>query len=180
MKTVKNELLYHINCKNGLNPHPLLNHGETINTGGELNPFRNSYENSYLSYDMGEETARTYWRFTKEFVFEQTRLAMNSDLPSRWTGLWVTDEEHLPYWEHATNCDEYQIVKMELNGKLLEADAYWIESEPDALSEIRKRAAYYWQGAIFRPGKMEYLFEGEAKVIEIVKKVNKTVQDISK
>lgn len=178
-KKVTNEILYHINRKNGLNTYSLLQIGDVIETNKKkYNPFRNSYEICFLPYEKeGEidadpiESAKTYWRFTKELAIEQTRISINPDLPSRWHGIWLSDEEHLGYWEQMAliNKEKYQIVKMKLNGVLFEGDAHWIELSPTPLEKVREKAYYYWNGCIFRPGKMEYIFEGKAEVIELVK-----------
>lgn len=169
---VTNEVLYHINRKNSLNTYELLQIGDVVETSKKkFNPFRNSYEIGFQLFEQNPVgSAQMYWRFTKEYIIEDTRLAINPNLPSRWYGLWLSDEEHLAYWEHFALKEDYQIVKMKLNGVLFEGDAHWIELPPSPLKKVREYAQYYWQGSIFRFGKMEYIFEGRAEVIEIVKR----------
>lgn len=170
---VNDEVLYHINRKNSLNTYELLQIGDVIETSKKkFNPFRNSYEIGFQLFEQNPVgSAQMYWRFTKEYIIEDTRLAINPNLPSRWYGLWLSDEEHLGYWEQMAiiNKEKYQIVKMKLNGVLFEGDAHWIELSPAPLKKVRKNAYHYWSGYIFRPGKMEYIFEGKAEVIELVK-----------
>lgn len=161
MQIVKDKILYHINSQGSINPYKLLNTGDIINTENKYNPFRNSYE-------IGTCSIESYWRFTKELAIEQTRMQINRDLPSRWHCIWLSDEEHLPYWEKEVHNKSYQIVKLKLNGKLFAGDAHWVEKQPSPLAKVREYANHYWNGDIFRPGKKEYLFEGVAEVIEIV------------
>lgn len=161
MEIVQDRVLYHINSKESINTYKPLKIGDVINTNlREFNPFRASYEIGYGEPEI-------YWRFAKEYVIEQKRIEINKDLPSRWRCIWLSDEEHLPYWKSEVN-NYYQIVKMNLNGKLFLGDAHWIERQPIPFQDLRKYAEYYWNKQIFRPGKLEYLFEGEAEVIEIL------------
>lgn len=167
MQIVKDKVLYHINSQSSINPGELLNIGDMINTENKYNPFRNSYE-------IGIGSTGSYWRFAKELAIEQTRMQINRDLPSRWHCVWLSDEEELSYWKAKVHNQKYQIVKLKLNGKLFTGDAHWLEKQPCPLSEVREYAKHYWNGDFFRHSKKEYLFEGTAEVIEIVKSVNET------
>ncbi|WP_430482808.1 DUF2441 domain-containing protein [Rossellomorea marisflavi] len=171
MKKVTEAVLYHINAKNGLNPYELLKIGSVFDTT-EFNPFRKSYENGSMDYNIDPvSSAKTYWRFTKEYVFEQTRLSINENLPSRWNCIWLCNEEQLEYWRQFYEDVEYQILKVKVSGKIFKGDAYWVETYiPKPLVEIRERAIHYWNGDFFSlPGKGEILFEGTVKVKEILK-----------
>lgn len=162
LEIVQDKELYHINSKGIINTYELLKLGDVINTEiREFNPFRASYEIGYGEPDI-------YWRFAKEYVIEQKRMEINENLPSRWRCIWLSDEERLPYWKEEVHNGNFQIVKMKLNGKLFLGDAHWIEGDPKPFGDLRRYAQYYWNGEVFHPGKLEYLFEGEAEVIEIL------------
>ncbi|MBS4198325.1 DUF2441 domain-containing protein [Bacillus sp. FJAT-49732] len=168
MQYVEDHTLYHINCMSDFNLYSQFKIGDVIDTSRNYNPFRNNYEIGSTSLNYAEECAKTYWRFTKEFAIEQTRSQINEDLPSRWRSLWLSDKEHLDYWKSQFVNEEFQIVKLNLNGKIFLGDAHWIEIEPSPLLVVREKAINYWTGNIFRGGKMEYLFEGIAKVVSLV------------
>lgn len=162
MEIVKDRVLYHINSKGSINTYELLKVGDVINTDlTEFNPFRQSYE-------IGHGKPEIYWRFAKEYVIEQKRIEINENLPSRWRCIWLCDEEHLPYWKKEVHNGNFQVVKMKLNGKLFFGDAHWIEGGPKPFGQIRRVADYYWNKHVFRQGKLEYLFEGMAEVMEIL------------
>ncbi|MDK8641324.1 DUF2441 domain-containing protein [Niallia taxi] len=169
MQKVKDEILYHFNAKNGLNHFSLLEHGSIIKTEN-FNPFRNSYEKGSIDYDQHPiATAKAYWRFTKEYVFEQTRMNINNELPSRWKCLWLTEENNKDYWNKYYTDVEYKLLKLKVTGNIFIADAYWVETEkPIPLEHVGQRAIHYWNGDIFRNGKQEILFEGTAEVIDVV------------
>lgn len=167
MEFVNDGIFYHFNAFNGLNQHNLLDKGSIIKTEG-FNPFRNSYELGVMDYEKNPiESAKAYWRFAKEYVIEQTRLNVNTELPSRWNCIWLTDEKHIEYWREYYQHLEYKLVKMKVTGKIFRADAHWIEIQPIPFEEVKERANYYWRGDIFRPGKMEIMFEGIAEVIDV-------------
>ncbi|WP_368652359.1 DUF2441 domain-containing protein [Ornithinibacillus sp. 4-3] len=161
MEIVQERILYHINSIGNLNTYDKLKIGDIINTDvKQYNPFRASYE-------TGHGKPEVYWRFAKEYVIEQKRIEINENLPSRWRCIWLSDEEHLPYWKTKVH-NNFQIVKMKLNGKLFSGDAHWVEAQPKPFRDLSRYAEFYWDGQIFRPGKLEYLFEGKAEVIELV------------
>jgi hypothetical protein len=172
MEKVKGEIFYHINAKNGLNPYGFLCEGDNFDTN-KFNPFRNSYEVGSNDYNINPlSSAMAYWRFTKEFVFEQTRIELNNNLPSRWKCIWLCNEEQLENWldEFRKENKEYQVLKVKVEGIIFEADAYWVETDkPKPLNEIRKNARHYWKGNFFRiPSKGEILFEGIGEVVEVL------------
>jgi hypothetical protein len=172
MEKVKGDIFYHINAKNGLNPYEFLVKGANFDTK-KFNPFRNSYEIGFNDYNKDPlSSAIAYWRFTKEFVFEQTRVELNNNLPSRWKCIWLCNEEQLENWleEYRKENTEYQLLKVKVDGVIFEADAYWVETDkPKSLIEMRRDASHYWKGEFFRlPGKGEILFEGNGEVVEVL------------
>lgn len=162
MKHAENETLYHINSESSVNTYKPLKIGDVINTSKDFNPFRKSYE-------IGTSSLEGYWRFTKELAIEQTRMQLNKELPSRWNCLWLTDLEYLEYWKQQVSNDKFQVLEVKLNGKLFCGDAHWVENNPSPLNEIRDKAVHYWNGNIFKFEKLEYLFEGQAEVVSLIK-----------
>jgi hypothetical protein len=170
MEIVKDKILYHFNAKTTINKFDLLNEGDTFETEN-FNPFRDSYEHYCGDFKKGlYDSAVAYWRFTKEYIFEEVRQQVNRDLPSRWESIWLTEEDYIEYWRQWYKKSEYKILKLKVTGKVFIGDAHWVETNgPVPLQRVRRDAFHYWNGDFFRlPGKEEILFNGKAEVLEVL------------
>ncbi|WP_392454797.1 DUF2441 domain-containing protein [Chryseomicrobium aureum] len=171
---VEDHTFYHICRYNSLH-YEALSLGETVQTSNLFNPMRQSWEIGRTSISNPRKAAESYWRFTKEQIFEETRISVDPELPSRFQSIWLSDRENLKYWTdlllNTTEKDESKkvtsVFKVAVTGKIFAGDAHWIETGNDTLplKDIREKAMRYWSGEIFRLGHMEFLLEGKMKVV---------------
>ena len=59
-------------------------------------------------------------------------------------------------------------MKLCLTGTIFKCDASYVEGNPIPLNEVRQNAEKYWQGQIISSEKLEYLFVGKARVVDII------------
>lgn len=174
MEIVEGKPFLHVNVTNSRNKGQLLRVGETITIGKSFNPYRESFEHGFglLRRDIPTltNTVALYWHFTLETIFEEERIKINPELPSRLKCLWMTDRNQLNYWIEKVKIDssKLQVLEMSTVGKVFKCDAYWVEMQPAPLTQVRENAQSYWQGEIKDPSKIEFLFEGDATVTSIL------------
>ncbi|MBL3729269.1 DUF2441 domain-containing protein [Lysinibacillus sp. HST-98] len=173
MIRVRNRKFLHVNKIDSKN-NKLLNVGEKIKFGDDFNPYRKSYEygNVSLEDNVGSliKAVTLYWHFTLETIFEEERIKINPELPSRLKCIWLTDKECLSYWyKQLSQADvKLQTVELDVTGKILKCDAHWVELQPSPLELVRENAQQYWNGVIKCEYKIEYLFEGNIEVSSIL------------
>lgn len=180
-RNVKNEKLYHLNQVNGYRQIKL-SIGEIVRTSDSFNPMRQSWEDGATDMISPYAVASSYWRFTKEQIFEEERVKTNIDLPSRLKSIWLTEPEQLDYWYKTLAVNSLagtdvngvrglSVFLVEATGKIFKADAHWYEAlqNPTRLIKVRSYARHYWNGDRFRGGNMEVLLEGEMRLIEELK-----------
>lgn len=171
MVQIKREYFHYNSLEKNRN-QTMLEVGQTIETGSELNPFMSDYEkmNVPITSDLNNllQVITFYWHYTRERVLEDVRVELYPELPSRMRSLWLCDKENLDYWYNHFSNREYRVLKMVLEGNLSKHDATHIEGNPRSLIKLREDAKRYWSGEIIDSNKTEYLFEGKAKVVEIL------------
>jgi len=173
MEYVENKTFFHINSINSRNKR-FLRVGDKLNIGENYNPYREGYEYGFglvtndIQVLLG--TITLYWHFTIETIFEEERIKINPELPSRMKSLWLSNESCIPYWQEKIiqGSQDTQVIKLKVSGKILACDAHWVELQPTPLKKVRENARHYWNGIIKNKDKVEYLFEGSAEVIEIL------------
>lgn len=191
LKYVENEIYYHINTGDKLNVGDVLNIGDRYN-----NFYHEVYDSEYLldNKDVNEllinkrknkdysindidefkliyETINNSAMITRELIFEEVRKEINSEFPSRLKCLYVCCsldeiEEWLNIFKR-TNKKDYQILKLELTGKVFTGDASYILRQNISLNKKREQAIEYWNGNKIN-NHNETLFEGTAIVKEII------------
>lgn len=171
MKTVAGVELYHIrNLKYGE-----FKLGDKLDFGDSNNEYFDVYNKSpeYPLYDdVGylKSVATYYWKYLRETTFEETRKEQYPDHPSRQTSLFLTDENHLENWLLTLEYSNLKVYKFKLNGKLHQCDATLVDIHPHNRTVVKEFAERYYSGEILpNSNKVEYLFEGTAEVIKIVK-----------
>lgn len=183
---------YHINTGKILNVGDILNIGESYN-----NFYHEIYNSEYLleekdanellinnrknkDYNINDieefkliyDTINNSAMITRELIFEEVRKEINDELPSRLKCLYVCNsldeiEEWLNIFKR-TNKKDYQILELELTGKVFTGDASYILRQNISLNKKRQQAKEYWKGNKIHNHK-ESLFEGIAIVKKIVK-----------
>ncbi|KAF0822524.1 DUF2441 domain-containing protein [Cytobacillus firmus] len=168
MEKVTNKKLYHIHRINKNRP---LGINDTLETSSEYNSFFRDYDTKDIPQVFNVNGLLTYyWHFARETAVEEVRVSINNDLPSRKRCLWLTDVRSLDYWigEVNFNPKEFQLLELEVTGAVFKCDASFIEGNPMKLNDVRERAIRYWSGEILDTKKVEYLFEGTAKVTRVL------------
>jgi len=149
--------------------------GQVYEFGHSINGFYGIYDTSPelpLCDDLNhlKNVATYYWKFLRETVIEEVRLDNFSNYPSRQTCLFVTDDKHVNDWIQHLKYANIEIYKMKLSGKLHKCDATLIDIHPNNKIVVRELAEKYWGGEITQnSNKVEYLFEGKAELVEIIK-----------
>ncbi|PGM98060.1 hypothetical protein CN959_23045 [Bacillus cereus] len=172
--------LYHIRNNNA---NSKLVVGQLLHAGQEYNPFYGVYEKKEIEKITMDPNCLLglttyYWHFARESTLEEVRREHFPSLPSRQKCLYVTSPENLNYWLETFKHTECQVVEVQIIDKLFKCDASLIEGNPKALSRVRNNAMRYWKGEITNKEKVEYLVEGEVKVVHILNK--KEINSITK
>lgn len=192
IENVNKKIYYHINTGNKLNVDDVLNIGDRYNNfyyeiyNGEylleakdaneilINKRKNK---DYTINDIDEfkvvyETINNSAMITRELIFEEVRKEVNSELPSRLKCLYVCESlEEIEEWLNIfkrTNKKDYQILELELTGKVFTGDASYILRQNISLNKKREQAKEYWNGKKVN-NHNEILFEGTAVVRSIIK-----------
>lgn len=176
IKSVSGNLLFHINTSN-----TDLKKGDLIHSGKILNPlFKQFYQNDILlnGYHKNiHEYINYYWHFTRETIFEDIRKKYFPHLPSRKKCLFLCDEKNVDYWINAKITSEnYNILLLKVFGEIFKADTLFIDQTIPNYSNYLPNLAYveecakdYWSGHIIFSNKVEYLFYGDAEIVDIKK-----------
>lgn len=192
IENVNKKIYYHINTGNKLNVDDVLNIGDRYNNfyyeiyNGEylleekdaneilINKRKNK---DYTINDIDEfkvvyETINNSAMITRELMFEEVRKEINNELPSRLKCLYVCETlEEIEEWLNIfkrTNKKDYQILELELTGKVFTGDASYILRQNISLNKKREQAKEYWNGNKINCHN-ETLFEGTAVVRSIIK-----------
>lgn len=192
IENVNKKIYYHINTGNKLNVDDVLNIGDRYNNfyyeiyNGEylleekdaneilINKKKNK---DYTINDIDEfkvvyETINNSAMITRELIFEEVRKEINNELPSRLKCLYVCETlEEIEEWLNIfkrTNKKDYQILELELTGKVFTGDASYILRQNISLNKKREQAKEYWNGNKINCHN-ETLFEGTAVVRSIIK-----------
>ena len=102
---------------------------------------------------------------------KEVRKELNSNLPSRLKCLYVCKtKEEVREWNNIfkrTNKKDFQILKLNLNGKIFIGDASFVLRQNISLNKKKIQAQKYWNGDK-KNNINEYLFVGKAEVKEIL------------
>ncbi|MEH7381772.1 DUF2441 domain-containing protein [Bacillus sp. JJ1533] len=111
-----------------------------------------------------------YWHFARETIFEEIRLNVNKDLPSRQKCIWLSSGNEIEYWKHELNFNSFycQLLELELHGKLFKCDSLFVSGGIKKLNDVRIDATNYWNQEKSDQSKIEYLFEGKAIVSKVL------------
>ncbi len=191
IEKVNKRLYYHINTEKKLNVGAILNIGETYN-----NFYYEIYNSEHLldrkdaneilinkrknkDYNITDieefkliyETINNSAMITRELIFEEVRKEINNELPSRLKCLYVCNSlEEIEEWLNIfkrTNKKDYQILELELTGKVFTGDASYILRQNRSLNKKREQAKEYWASKKIN-NQSETLFEGIAIVRKII------------
>lgn len=126
-------------------------------------------------YRCAVDVLRRYLLLVREYVFEDVRFNSFSALPSRQKCLWVIKDngninESIEFWWNELN-REGKLLKLEINGDLFQSDETHLGLELVPIESLKSKAESYWRGELRDdPTHYEYLFIGDAKVLDEVRK----------
>jgi hypothetical protein len=138
-------------------------------TTKEIEEYRNFLSGFDDIMKMCSRTLLYYVTYIRELTFEEVRLKINQDLPSRKSCLWVCDEDNIETWRTIwTPNKKYKLFKLSLEGIFHEVDSRMINNNAWQIQDFEKHAKYYWTNKTFLKGNRqpEILFEGNATILE--------------
>lgn len=160
---VKDKIMYQVATDRNFKVGDMLHFGTELNGVGKRVMF-----DSYAEPDFT----------VRELALEEARKAVSSKLPSRLTCMCLTDEREAvlrgmkEFWSKGRGGTQFQAVAVKLNGELFNGDAQWnllsrYAPEPRPYKSYYDGGLKYWRGEVLKE-KNEFLFSGDAEVIEIL------------
>jgi len=121
--------------------------------------------------NISHEIAEHFMLLARESIFENIRTKDFSDFPSRQRCIWLLrDEGEVAYWWKRLKCkSESQWVKLSATGKAFYADARFLHGDSEPISQSIAKARKYWRGVVSDIPELEAIFEGELRVLEVLK-----------
>jgi hypothetical protein len=110
-----------------------------------------------------------YIKLVRELHFESIRQIEFPDRPSRKHCIWLSrDFEGAKYWlGRLSEKTGRKIVRVSVEGTTFETNEGHLIADAEPVNKIFERATKYWQGEP-GTGKVEILFEGRMKILEII------------
>jgi hypothetical protein len=109
-------------------------------------------------------------RMVREMVFEEVRRQMYVTLPSRTSCIWLIPEDPraVRFWLDNMRGDYKKVYRLNATGELHRATQQIVMGDTISMSEWRKRATDYWNGAKSESYDDELLLSGDIEVLEEV------------
>lgn len=133
---------------------------------------------------LTEEEIKTVHKIVEDYEFclreigmERCRQKNYNESPSRLSGMFLTDDKETAkaYCGSLKNklgsCGTSKACVLKLNGKLLKTDNAFNQRGGRSIDEFEEQAKKYFEGVSddFKDQFVEYLFEGTAEVVDILK-----------
>ena len=136
-------------------------------------------EKKKLTLKEMKTISRILWDYgfsMRELGMEICRQKFYRDRPSRLTGMYLCDEKekakgYLSTAQCKGKTTDPKVVGVKLNGKLLKTSNHFNMRGGKSIDEFIEQAHDYWKGVSkdFNEDSVEYLFEGTAEVVEIIR-----------
>ena len=109
-------------------------------------------------------------RMVREMIFEDVRRHMYTALPSRMSCIWLIPEDPraVRFWLDSMRGDYKKVYRVNATGELHRATQQIVMGDTISMSEWRKRATDYWNGAKSESHDDELLLSGDIEVLEEV------------
>lgn len=109
-------------------------------------------------------------RVVRELIFEDVRRQMYINLPSRTSCIWLIPEDPraVRFWLDNVRGDYKKVYRVNATGELHRAQQQIVMGDTISMSEWRKRAIDYWNGAQSENVDDELLLSGNIEVLEEV------------
>jgi hypothetical protein len=115
-----------------------------------------------------------YLKWIREEVFENVRVKIDSDLPSRKRCIWVSTKENVrKWWDLFNNKSGKRILELNLKGdNVFVGDGTLIKTDTFSLQEYESIAEKYWSGRVERNNEIEISYEGDFEVLNEFNDIN--------
>ena len=109
-------------------------------------------------------------RMVREMIFEEVRRQMYIGLPSRMSCIWLIPEDPraVRFWLDNMRGDYKKVYRVNATGELHRATQQIVMGDTISMSEWRRRATDYWNGAHSESHDDELLLSGDIEVLEEV------------
>ena len=152
----------------------------TVDYRGRITELLNIEKISKLSDDKKKDLVRFVHDIIanmeidfRELILEEVRRSNFNDRPSRYSCMWLTDLESLPYWEKEIVSDNgIKIFEVDVDGNLFVSTDTLLPYGYKKKEHIYEEAFKYWnpkEEDLKDAKDKEYLFEGRVKVLKRIK-----------
>lgn len=111
----------------------------------------------------------------REFALEEYRKKYFPNLPSRFHSIWLTDKKSLNHWLNAFDGSNRDLFELEVSGNLFKSCDDFLPTKNETLIECFYNSENYWNPNFKSPrydkNKVEYLFQGQARVLRKVNNI---------
>ncbi len=109
-------------------------------------------------------------RMVRELIFEDVRRQVYTALPSRTSCIWLIPEDprSVRFWLDNMRGDYKKVYRVNATGEMHRATQQIVMGDTISMSEWRKRAMDYWNGANSESHDDEILLSGDIEVLEEV------------
>src|SRR5690242_18972539 len=107
-------------------------------------------------------------RMVRELIFEDVRRQMYTSLPSRTSCIWLIPEDpkSVRFWLDNVRGDFKKVYRVNATGELHRATMQIVMGDTISMSEWRRRAVDYWNGAGSESYDDELILSGDVEVLE--------------
>lgn len=106
----------------------------------------------------------------REEALEQYRQEHCPFFPSRLHSVYLTDEKNLAFWsQQLKKGHELSLFKVSVTGDLFKSSDLLLPAEELTVAQMYEAAKNYWYPDNRKEKNMEYLFQGELKVLQKLK-----------
>jgi hypothetical protein len=109
-------------------------------------------------------------RMVREMIFEEVRRQMYIGLPSRMSCIWLIPEDPraVRFWLDNMRGDFKKVYRVNATGELHRATQQIVMGDTISMSEWKRRAVDYWNGAKSESHDDELILNGDIEVLEEV------------
>lgn len=150
--------------------------GEALHKIGFKSANKGVFKDKKMLVDLSVALEKYDFAF-RELAIEEVRAEKFPDLPSRMKCMFLTDNKqeclkNLPNFAKKSYGKVYQAVAVEVTGEIFYARDVIVARNGMSLNEYKKEAIKYWnQNQNSTAEVKEILFEGKAKVVEILEEM---------
>ena len=116
---------------------------------------------------QAHKAIREMGKYIREVIFEEIRKEDFSDIPSRLTGMWLTEKADIDGWLKELGGQKLDIYRVAVTGEIHQGSAEHLNFDALSHRELRKNARAYWSGKGLKNNSInEIIFEGKVNLLE--------------